>query len=85
VIFYGVCQVSDSFLLLSFLVFVLGTKGAPESILERCTHLRIDGTEKVPMTSSIKDQIMDVVQRYGTGDGQAYASVVVVTACNQSH
>ena len=47
--------------------FFLLFKGAPESILERCAFVRINGTEKVPMTGSIKDQIMEVVQKYGTG------------------
>ena len=28
-------------------------KGAPESVIERCTHIRV-GTQKVPMTAPIK-------------------------------
>lgn len=46
---------------------VLVTQGAPESILERCTHVRINGKDKVNMTSEIKEQIIEVIQRYGTG------------------
>ena len=44
-------------------------QGAPESILERCAYVRVNGTEKVSMTEDIKDQIMEVIQRYGTGKG----------------
>ncbi len=36
-------------------------KGAPEGLLERCTHYRI-GTEKVPITTDIKQSIMDKVR-----------------------
>ena len=41
-------------------------KGAPESVVERCTHIRV-GTEKVPMTSAIKPDILHLVHQYGTG------------------
>ena len=41
-------------------------KGAPESVVERCTHIRV-GTQKVPMTSSIKQEILKLVHQYGTG------------------
>ncbi len=41
-------------------------KGAPESVLERCTHIRV-GTQKVTMTASIKQEIMKLVNQYGTG------------------
>ncbi len=41
-------------------------KGAPESVVERCTHVRI-GTQKVPMTPQIKQEIMKLVHQYGTG------------------
>lgn len=34
--------------------------------------MRVNGTEKVNMTSEIKEQIMDVVQRYGTGEWDHY-------------
>lgn len=42
-------------------------QGAPESILERCTYVRINGTDRVTMTPEIKEQIIEVIQRYGTG------------------
>ena len=41
-------------------------KGAPESVVERCTHIRL-GTQKVPMTAQIKQEIMKLVHQYGTG------------------
>ena len=41
-------------------------KGAPESVVERCSHIRI-GTQKVPMTNQIKQEIMKLVHQYGTG------------------
>jgi len=44
-------------------------QGAPESILERCTAVRVNGTDKVNMTEEIKEQIMEVIHRYGTGKG----------------
>lgn len=42
-------------------------QGAPESILDRCTSVRINGCDKVAMTPGIRDQIIELVQRYGTG------------------
>ncbi|CAF3695293.1 unnamed protein product [Adineta steineri] len=41
-------------------------KGAPESVIERCTHIRV-GTQKAPMTPLIKQEIMKLVHQYGTG------------------
>jgi Ca2+ transporting ATPase len=41
-------------------------KGAPESVVERCTHIRV-GTQKVPMTAQLKQEIMKLVHQYGTG------------------
>ena len=41
-------------------------KGAPESVIERCTHIRC-GTEKVPMTPRLKQEILKLVHQYGTG------------------
>ncbi|KAL0272326.1 UNVERIFIED_CONTAM: hypothetical protein PYX00_005347 [Menopon gallinae] len=44
----------------------LFVKGAPEGVLERCTHARI-GTQKVPLTSTLKNRILDLTRQYGTG------------------
>ncbi|XP_050410087.1 sarcoplasmic/endoplasmic reticulum calcium ATPase 1 isoform X2 [Patella vulgata] len=41
-------------------------KGAPEGMLDRCTHVRI-GNNKVPMSPAIKAEIIKQVKIYGTG------------------
>ncbi|XP_005056524.1 PREDICTED: sarcoplasmic/endoplasmic reticulum calcium ATPase 3 isoform X2 [Ficedula albicollis] len=41
-------------------------KGAPESVLERCTHVRV-GTAKVPLTAPVRDRILARVRDWGTG------------------
>ncbi|XP_039292332.1 LOW QUALITY PROTEIN: calcium-transporting ATPase sarcoplasmic/endoplasmic reticulum type [Nilaparvata lugens] len=44
----------------------LFVKGAPEGVLERCSHARIGGN-KVPLTSTLKNRILDLTRQYGTG------------------
>uniref|UniRef100_A0A667YSW7 Calcium-transporting ATPase n=1 Tax=Myripristis murdjan TaxID=586833 RepID=A0A667YSW7_9TELE len=41
-------------------------KGAPEGVIERCTHVRV-GNSKVPLSQGIKDKILSVIREYGTG------------------
>uniref|UniRef100_A0A4W3HB96 Calcium-transporting ATPase n=1 Tax=Callorhinchus milii TaxID=7868 RepID=A0A4W3HB96_CALMI len=41
-------------------------KGAPEGVLDRCTHVRV-GTAKVPLTKLIKEKIMAVIKEWGYG------------------
>ncbi|KAI5615546.1 sarcoplasmic/endoplasmic reticulum calcium ATPase 3 isoform X1 [Silurus asotus] len=41
-------------------------KGAPESVIERCTHVRV-GTEKVPMTVPVKEGLMATIREWGSG------------------
>ncbi|XP_049938241.1 calcium-transporting ATPase sarcoplasmic/endoplasmic reticulum type isoform X1 [Schistocerca serialis cubense] len=41
-------------------------KGAPEGVLDRCTHARV-GTQKVPLTATLKNRILDLTRQYGTG------------------
>uniref|UniRef100_A0A2C9K8Q4 Calcium-transporting ATPase n=1 Tax=Biomphalaria glabrata TaxID=6526 RepID=A0A2C9K8Q4_BIOGL len=41
-------------------------KGAPEGLLDRCTHVRV-GQNKVPMSPAIKNEIMKLTKLYGTG------------------
>jgi len=41
-------------------------KGAPEGVLDRCTHVRV-GTNKVPMTKAIMARILEITKQYGTG------------------
>lgn len=44
----------------------LFVKGAPEGVLERCTHARV-GNQKVPLTNTLKNRILEVTRQYGTG------------------
>uniref|UniRef100_A0A8C5GCR6 Calcium-transporting ATPase n=1 Tax=Gouania willdenowi TaxID=441366 RepID=A0A8C5GCR6_GOUWI len=41
-------------------------KGAPEGVIDRCTHVRV-GNTKVPLSKGIKEKIMSVIREYGTG------------------
>jgi Ca2+ transporting ATPase len=41
-------------------------KGAPESVIDRCTHIRC-GTEKIPLTTQSKQEILQLVHQYGSG------------------
>ena len=42
-------------------------QGAPERILERCKHVRINGARREFLSESMRDQILDRVIMYGTG------------------
>uniref|UniRef100_A0A1I8HDN8 P-type Ca(2+) transporter n=1 Tax=Macrostomum lignano TaxID=282301 RepID=A0A1I8HDN8_9PLAT len=44
----------------------LYVKGAPEGVLDRCTHVRVNNAS-VPMTYAIKEEIMRQTAVYGTG------------------
>ncbi|MCL4131769.1 UNVERIFIED_CONTAM: hypothetical protein GTU68_057324 [Idotea baltica] len=44
----------------------LFVKGAPEGVLDRCTHVRV-GTQKVPLTQGVRDKILEVTKDYGCG------------------
>ncbi|XP_045491898.1 calcium-transporting ATPase sarcoplasmic/endoplasmic reticulum type isoform X1 [Colias croceus] len=44
----------------------LFVKGAPEGVLDRCTHARV-GTSKVALNSTLKNRILDLTRQYGTG------------------
>jgi len=41
-------------------------KGAPEGVLERCTHVRV-GTQKVPLTEGARKKILETTAGYGVG------------------
>uniref|UniRef100_A0A8C2GA75 Calcium-transporting ATPase n=1 Tax=Cyprinus carpio TaxID=7962 RepID=A0A8C2GA75_CYPCA len=41
-------------------------RGAPEGVIDRCTYVRV-GTNRVPLTSPVKDKIMAVIKEWGTG------------------
>lgn len=40
--------------------------------------MRVDGNKKVNMTDAIKDQIIELIQRYGTGEQMEYELCVAV-------
>ncbi|XP_075220181.1 ATPase sarcoplasmic/endoplasmic reticulum Ca2+ transporting SERCA isoform X3 [Lycorma delicatula] len=44
----------------------LFVKGAPEGVLDRCSHARVGG-QKVPLTATLKNRILDLTRQYGTG------------------
>jgi Ca2+ transporting ATPase len=44
----------------------LFVKGAPEGVLERCTHARV-GNTKVPLNATLKKRILELTGQYGTG------------------
>lgn len=44
----------------------LFVKGAPEGVLDRCTHARV-GTTKVPLNNTLKARIIALTAQYGTG------------------
>merc|ERR1712179_444591 len=41
-------------------------KGAPEGVLDRCTHVRV-GTQKVPLTAGMRQKILETTGAYGCG------------------
>ncbi|KAM7139874.1 sarcoplasmic/endoplasmic reticulum calcium ATPase 3 isoform 2-T2 [Macrochelys suwanniensis] len=41
-------------------------KGAPESVIERCSYIRV-GTTRVPLTLSTKEKILSKIREWGTG------------------
>lgn len=45
---------------------VMYVKGASEAVIERCTHVRVNGAS-VPMTEEIRKEMLDLVLQYGTG------------------
>lgn len=65
------------------------TQGAPEGILDRCNFIRANGTERHPLTPEIKQQILEVVKRYGTGwhgnHAVEYPCVTLCLWCRSGH
>ncbi|XP_064021911.1 sarcoplasmic/endoplasmic reticulum calcium ATPase 3 isoform X1 [Pogoniulus pusillus] len=41
-------------------------KGAPESVIERCTHVRV-GTARVPLTAAVREKILGRIRDWGMG------------------
>lgn len=50
----------------SWFIWFVFVKGAPEGVIDRCTHIRV-GSNKVPLTPGIKEKILSVIREYGTG------------------
>uniref|UniRef100_A0A8D3AWN3 Calcium-transporting ATPase n=1 Tax=Scophthalmus maximus TaxID=52904 RepID=A0A8D3AWN3_SCOMX len=42
-------------------------KGAPESVLERCTHIRVSGSARVPLKPAVREQLLSTVREWGSG------------------
>lgn len=45
---------------------VMYVKGASEAVIERCTHVRVNGAS-VPMSDELRREILELVNTYGTG------------------
>ena len=58
---------------------VLYVKGAPESVLERCTHVRLhpDGSS-TKMTSQLRSSILEMVNQYGNVDALRVLALAVL-------
>ncbi|KAF5889141.1 sarcoplasmic/endoplasmic reticulum calcium ATPase 3, partial [Clarias magur] len=41
-------------------------KGAPESVIERCSHIRV-GTGKVELSMAVKEELLGTIREWGTG------------------
>ncbi|NXI52114.1 AT2A3 ATPase, partial [Chloroceryle aenea] len=41
-------------------------KGAPESVIERCTHVRV-GTTRIPLTAPVREKILGRIRDWGMG------------------
>lgn len=65
-----------------FFVFS-STKGAPEGLLDRCTHARVQGN-KIPMSPAIKNEIMKHVKSYGTGEPLFLTTLLTLQHMNYS-
>uniref|UniRef100_A0A4W6FWF0 Calcium-transporting ATPase n=1 Tax=Lates calcarifer TaxID=8187 RepID=A0A4W6FWF0_LATCA len=42
-------------------------KGAPESVLERCTYIRVSGSARVPLSPVVREQLLSTVREWGSG------------------
>ncbi|KAK2491594.1 hypothetical protein MC885_021572 [Smutsia gigantea] len=41
-------------------------EGAPEGVIDRCTHVRV-GSTKIPMTPGVRQKVMSVIREWGSG------------------
>uniref|UniRef100_A0A7N6F5L6 Calcium-transporting ATPase n=1 Tax=Anabas testudineus TaxID=64144 RepID=A0A7N6F5L6_ANATE len=42
-------------------------KGAPESVLERCNYIRVSGSARVPLSPTVREQLLSTVREWGAG------------------
>lgn len=42
-------------------------QGAPESVLERCSYVRVSGSARVPLSPAVREQLLSVVREWATG------------------
>ncbi|XP_074541050.1 sarcoplasmic/endoplasmic reticulum calcium ATPase 2 [Halichoeres trimaculatus] len=42
-------------------------KGAPESVLERCNYVRVNGSARVPLSPAVREQLLSTVREWGSG------------------
>ena len=56
-------------------------QGAPESLLDRCSHVRV-GTSVMPMNASIRQEILKNIKFYGTGIRQGAAGGVLTSSAS---
>lgn len=42
-------------------------QGAPESVLERCNYIRVSSSARVPLTPSVREQLLSIVREWGSG------------------
>lgn len=46
---------------------VLSPQGAPESVLERCSYIRVKGSARVPMSMAVREQLLSTVRDWTSG------------------
>lgn len=45
----------------------LSPQGAPESVLERCSSIRVSGSASVPLTPLVREQLLSTLRDWGSG------------------
>ncbi|PWA30762.1 hypothetical protein CCH79_00009226 [Gambusia affinis] len=48
-------------------MFVSFPQGAPESLLERCNHVRVSGSGRVPLSPAVREQLQSTIRGWGSG------------------
>ncbi|MED6236864.1 Sarcoplasmic/endoplasmic reticulum calcium ATPase 1 [Ataeniobius toweri] len=42
-------------------------KGAPEGLLERCNYIRVSDSGRVPLSPSVREQLLSTIREWGSG------------------